>query len=355
MAEPWRVDVSVVAFELATPLHTARGRWAQRQVLELRVSSSASGSAGRGEAAPLPGYSPDELPAVQRALSALQLDLPSAPVTPVELVQLAERALPASLPSARFALQTALLEHLALQQQRPLWSVLQELLPRPAASARALPLCGLLSQGEPALALSEAERLYSFGLRCFKVKIGPGRLQPRQAQLLEALRQRWGSSVALRLDANGSLAWDEIEATSAELARHRPEVVEEPLPEPLRERMQQLPFDWALDESLQALPLERVAALCALPRCRALVLKLTTLGGFGATAALARCAASSGKAVIVSHALDGPVGWLASVHFAHALGGDVPAGLWPPADGARSELFVAGRLQPVSAPGLGAC
>jgi L-alanine-DL-glutamate epimerase-like enolase superfamily enzyme len=129
--------------------------------------------------------------------------------------------------------------------------------------------------------------------------------------------------------------------------------VEEPLAQSLTELLAGLPFDWALDESLQGMPAERVAVLCRLPRCRALVLKLTTLGGFGACAALATCARVSGKVAVVSHTLEGALGWLASAHFALALGSSAAAGLWPRADGSASSIFVAGRLQPPHEPGLG--
>ncbi len=352
MAERLRIAVRRSEFALVTPLQTARRRWEQRSVLELHLTGEC-GATGRGEAAPLPGYSPDELDSVHSALSALELE-----VTPragaLELVQLVERLLPASLPSARFALQTALLDRLALAQGRPLWSVLQELLPAGDEPARAIELSGLLSSAEPERGLAEAERLHAQGLRCFKIKIGPGRLLPAQAELLARLRERWGASVSLRLDANRSLTADGLSASAAELVSLQPELVEEPLAEPGMELLSSLPFDWALDESLQELALPHVAELCRLPRCRALVLKLTALGGFGAGAELARCARARGKAALVSHALDGPIGWLASAHFALALRSSAAAGLWPRADGAGSALFREGCLQPQRSAGLGA-
>lgn len=351
MAEGLHLELRSSAFQLAFPLQTARGRWERRSVLELSIAGR--GTVGRGEAAPLPGYSPDELSAVHGALSALALDEPPVSLGAAGLIQLVEGLLPASLPAARFALQTALLDRLAQAQRRPLWSLLQDLLPDPAEALPVLALSGLLTGDELGIAVGEAERQYALGLRCFKIKIGPGRLRPSQAALLAALRARWGTSVTLRLDANGSLAAGEFAATAAALAQFQPELVEEPLAPADHALLDTLPFDWALDESLQILPLERVAALSRLPRCRALVLKLTTLGGFGAAAALALCARSNGKLAIVSHALDGALGWLASVHFAFALGSSSAAGLWPRADGAGSELFVAGGLQRPLRPGLG--
>jgi o-succinylbenzoate synthase len=351
MAERLRLDLRLTEFELPAPLQTARARWQRRRVLELRLVG-AGRVVGRGEAAPLPGYSPDELEAVQGALDALELCAPPESASVLDLVEQVERLLPGELPSARFALQTALLDHLAQATQRPLWSLLQELVGR-GAPADASPLSGLLASSEPAQAIAEAERQHAQGVRCFKLKIGPGRLQPRQRDLLAALRARWGHGVTLRLDANGSLAVEELAATAVELARFEPELVEEPLANPSRELLAALPFDWALDESLQSLPEESVVALLRLPRCRALVLKLTTLGGFGAAAALAKRARAAGKLAIVSHALDGPIAWLASAHFALAIGSKAAAGLWPRADGAGSPLFAEGRLLPPRAAGLG--
>ncbi|MEY4545174.1 MAG: hypothetical protein RL685_1369 [Pseudomonadota bacterium] len=352
MAERLRVEWRRREIELVPPLLTARGHWQRRSLLELRVSD-ALGVTGRGEAAPLPDYSPDDLKATEGALARLELEEPSS-TSAGELVRLAESHLPSSMPAARFALQTALLERLALRQQRPLWAVLRDLLPAAAAAVRAIPLSGLLASPEPAIALQQAEQLHALGIRCFKLKIGPERLLPPQAALLAGLRSRWGQEVSLRLDANRSLAMRGLEATGAELASYQPEFVEEPLAQPHAELLAELPFDWALDESLQSMPADQVARLCRLPRCRALVLKLTALGGFGACAALASCASASRKVAVVSHTLDGPLGWLASVHFALALGSSAAAGLWPRADGSSSPLLVAGCLQPPDEPGLGA-
>jgi L-Ala-D/L-Glu epimerase len=353
MAERLRVEWRRRELELVPPLLTARGYWQRRSLLELRITD-ALGVTGRGEAAPLPGYSPDDLEATQDALALLELEEPWSSTSAGELVQLAEARLPSSLPAARFALQTALLERLALRQRRPFWDVLRDLLPAASAAVHAIPLSGLLASPEPAIALQQAEQLHALGIRCFKLKIGPERLLRPQAALLAGLRSRWGQEVSLRLDANRSLAMRGLEATGAELASYQPEFVEEPLAQPHAELLAALPFDWALDESLQGMPVEQVAGLCRLPRCRALVLKLTALGGFGACAGLASCARTSRKLAIVSHTLDGPLGWLASAHFALALGSSAAAGLWPRADGASSSLFVAGCLQPPNEPGLGA-
>ena len=89
----------------------ARSRWTHRQGLLISISDEL-GQVGQGEASPLPGYSPDELPSCQAALggldpASLHLD-PAEPIGP----QLASCSshLPEACPAARFALETALLD-----------------------------------------------------------------------------------------------------------------------------------------------------------------------------------------------------------------------------------------------------
>ncbi|MEO8182711.1 MAG: enolase C-terminal domain-like protein [Deltaproteobacteria bacterium] len=343
-------------WELEPPLHNARGQWRTRNALNVLVRDRAGGI-GQGEAAPLPDYSFDTLEATERALRAipavelerlLQLEGPAA------VVQATSAVLPAELPAARFALETALLDRLGQRQRRPLWSLLRELLAVATEPASAVPLCVLLPSVDPAAALRAAVHHFTLGVRCFKLKIGPDRLQPAQAALLAALRGELGDAISLRLDANQSLQRAELAETFQALARYRPEFVEEPVSAPEPGELAQLPCGWALDESLQRIGAEQLLALSSSPGCRALVLKPTALGGFGRCAELAERARARGQAAVVSHVFEGERAWLACAHLAVALGPGAAAGLWPMAlPGRGSELVHSGMLQPPSDPGLG--
>ena len=340
--------------ELAVPLRNARQQWRWRATLRVEIADEQA--PGRGEAAPLPGYSGDTLEEAERALLAL----PGAALRwvlhlsqPAELLQGVESLIPAQFPSARFALETALLDRLGRQRGRPLWSLLRELLPLPA-QAEPVPLCALLSGDEPAAVLSEAARQFASGVRCFKLKIGPERLQPEQAQLLTRLRAELGEHVQLRLDANQSLLRAELSGSFERLAGYRPEFVEEPLAEPRAADLAALPCDWALDESLQRLDARQLELLSSEPRCRAFVLKPTCLG-LGRCLALAAQAWAQGKAAVVSHVFEGLHGWRACAQLAIALGPGAAAGLWPPArEEGVADLVSGGWLQPSPRPGLGA-
>jgi o-succinylbenzoate synthase len=343
-------------FELDPPLRNARGQWRSRRTLIVQIRDGL-GRVGQGEAAPLPGYSLDTLAAAEQALTripAAELQQVLLLERPVALLRAVAALVPAELPSARFALETALLDRLGIEQQRPLWSLLAELLPAAVPPLTELPLCALLPSADPTQALRAAAQHFGLGVRCFKLKIGPDRLQPAQAELLAALRAELGDRIALRLDANQSLLRAELRATFDALARYRPEFVEEPLADAQRGELDTLPCGWALDESLQRIDALRLQSLSSSPACRALVLKPTALGGFGSCAELAAHARARGKAVVVSHALEGPFGWLACVHLALALGPGAAAGLWPMASrGVAPAVIRGGKLQRPSRPGLG--
>ena len=108
LAPPWRVAVVPV---------TVRGTARARQAVRVRLHDG-EGQSGLGEALPLPGYSRDDADTAQRLLAALfgvGLEVPdsttgvaciAATLAPLE-------ALLAPSPSARFALECALLDLLA--------------------------------------------------------------------------------------------------------------------------------------------------------------------------------------------------------------------------------------------------
>jgi o-succinylbenzoate synthase len=341
-------------FELAAPLRNARQQWHSRSSLIVELVDQ--NGLGRGEAAPLPGYSRDTLEQAESALLAI----PSAALQralrlsePAQLLQTAESLIPAEVPSARFALETALLDRLGRQSGRPLWSLLRELLPL-RAEPGPVPLCVLLSGDDAAAVLSEAVRQHASGVRSFKLKIGPERLQPQQAQLLAQLRTALGAQVQWRLDANQSLLRSELAETFERVSAYHPEFVEEPLAEARSAELADLPCGWALDESLQQLDDAQLDLLSSAPGCRALVLKPTCLG-LRRSVALAAQAFARKKAAVVSHSFEGEIGWRTCAALAIALGPAAAAGLWPPAcEAGVSDLVSGGCLQPSRRPGLGA-
>ncbi len=375
---------------LDPPHSNAGAEWTERSILLLRVRD-AHGLDGYGEASPLPGYSPDTADACERALRAISdaaLAALEELTAPRDLTLAVAALVPARLPAVRFGLEAALLDRLSRRTQRPLWSLLGDLVgesrsprristhgaevpsaelpicpdfgheelasaPVPSECA-AVELCALLPTGDPERALREAREHLCLGVRTFKLKVGPGRLLESQRVTLETLRGTLGDSVRLRLDANRSLSRDALGATLAALASYEIEFLEEPLLEPQPAEFSASPCALALDESLQTLDDANLALFLGLPTCRALVLKPTALGGFQRCIDLAGTAREHGREVVVSHTLEGPIGWSACAELALALAPGYAAGLWPLVhQRAAQPPICAGRLQRGEVPSPG--
>jgi o-succinylbenzoate synthase len=355
---------------LDPPQHNAHSVWSERSSLELALSAT-EGSMGWGEAAPLPDYSQDDVHDAERALAGLPV-AELAALAEVDdartLLDAAAALIPAHQPSARFALETALLDRVAQRAGQPLWFTLAALARRSAcdagtdvapaealAEARSVALCALLPSGDRSAALALARRHLAAGVTCFKLKIGPDHLTSDQEATLAGLRAELGARVNLRADANGSLSPAGLRSSLEQLAAHELEFLEEPMAGAEPEGLTDSPCALALDESLQRMPPAALARWLAQPAFRVLVLKPTALGGLSACIGLARVARAHGREVVVSHALEGPIGWAACAHLALALGGTRAAGLWPLAHQAAARPRIEqGRLVPTREPGLGA-
>jgi o-succinylbenzoate synthase len=280
---------------LKASVANAQTSWGARASLILELHDDA-GRVGRGEASPLPGYSRDDLTAVTRALTDVHERVGSAALE-AEL---------APLPSARFALETAMLDLEAQVRGVSIAAILGETsLPR-------VPRSGLVDRSD---AVSSARALLARGIGTLKMKVGGCAFADDLARV-SALRSALGPAFTLRLDANG--AWSATDAR-AYLERLRPfdlELVEEPTAGHALLRLGTCAVPWAADESLQDAAL--AAALLVDPACAAVVLKPQLLGLYGARA-LALAAIQRGKRVIVTHCFDGPIAIAAACELALSL------------------------------------
>jgi o-succinylbenzoate synthase len=347
-----RVDLIESDGPVDGPL-SARMRWESRAGLLLRVED-ADGRVGIGEASPLPFYSPETLYEAHEALRAVDWPaLPEADAGEPALDWLSRlpEGLLGGVPSARFALETALLDLLGQRRNAPIHRLLSD-------AATPVPLCFLLGGAGDESVIASAERAAEAGAHTLKLKITGPELG-EQLQLLGRIRAVAGAA-ALRLDANRTFADGTWEHELGKLEELRPELVEEPAPVEALLRARSSPVPTALDESLQNMGdwEQLVPALSAL-RCAALVLKPTTLGGFAACHGWASRAREQHLDVTVSHTFEGPVALAAGAHLAIAIASRARAsglsrhgGLaaWPDVP---LPLLEPARLVPAEAPGLG--
>jgi o-succinylbenzoate synthase len=337
---------------------SATERWPERWGAWLRLRDD-QGCEGWGEASPLPGRSPETLEQAEACLR-------SVPWSEVATGDDARHALdairdllthlPASVPSARFAAETALLDLLGKRCGLPVHRLL---VPDVEAFA-SVPSCALLPGDDVA---AEARAAAAAGFATLKLKVGAGPAEG--VARVRAVREAVGDTVALRLDANGALPEADWAQVLDRLAPHSPELVEEPVS---ASRVAEAwgagwrsPVPLAADESLaNARARKLVRTLTAAGAYGAWVLKPAELGGLLACLELAREAKTLGADAIVSHLFDGPIARAASAELALALGGSLAAGLGPHAGLTSFPLASAASVRaahvvPHAEPGLGLC
>jgi o-succinylbenzoate synthase len=299
------VDARVVRWPIE-PRGAARGMWSERAALIIGVRGY-RGETGLGEAAPLPGVSIDELADASAAVEALAARVPFALETPSHATGIADRVTTA--PAARFAIETALLAAIAQHAHTSI-----------AALWSKLPL-GELTAAIVVDDEHEAARAVAAGARCLKVKANTPERVHRIA--------RAAPSARLRVDANRTWpradVWDYL-ASIADLAI---DFVEEPCADAIELLGERLPCRIALDETLATIDRAALDRALASPDLAALVIKPTIVGGFARSFDLAALANEHGVAPIVSHALEGPIGFAACSELARAIGSDLPVGLGP--------------------------
>jgi len=343
MSRPWQIEWHELRAPVSGMAGAARGQ-AERASLILSLRDN-NGRCGRGEASPLPDYSPDSLEQCAAEFAAIDLSRLSPLAADENVIDWAQASLDASglsAPAARFALETALLDWAGQARQAPVWRLLAPELETP----HPVPLSALVSD------LAGARQAWARGIRTFKLKLDAQAPQAAIA-LGQALRAEFVEA-ALRFDANGQLAPDQVNEVLQALAPLHPEFIEEPVAGAMLARLPAQPVAIAADESLTD-PAQRQALI---DRCQALVLKPTVLGGVLACRHIALAAQARGKTVCLTHCFDGPMAQQATAQLAavvpevaacglgrHAAQALWPGHWWPAWDEAQIRLG--------QAPGLG--
>ncbi len=295
---------------LRRPLATARGLITRREGLVLTLIGE-GGHRGRGEAAPLPGWSPESLRDAREALggAAPHLEGRALPDSPEGIAAaVRDMALP---PSAAHAVDQALLDLLAAARGLPLARLLS-----PGART-AVPISRLVHGPEDAAAAARS------GIRVVKLKVAALPLDEDLARV-EATRSALGGAATIRLDANGG--WSEAQAAEA-LERLAPlgiECVEDPVDSlAAMARLRRLGIPLAADALLRGpADLERILRAGA---ADVAVVKPSFVGGISAGLELLRAASAAGLGLVVTTALGAAIERRGALHLAAAA----PAGLRP--------------------------
>jgi O-succinylbenzoic acid--CoA ligase len=310
------------------PRGAARGVHSREAVII--IARTDTSLVGLGEAAPLPGMSIDTIYDAIAAADALAARTPLAIHSPRDASALADQITMA--PAAQFAIETALLMLFAQQRKTSIASLLA-----------AMPQAEL----ENAVVVDTEEEARFATARVLKIKVGPTGDVERVRRIAAA-----APHARLRLDANRSWPQADARAIIESLADLPIDYIEEPCPNAhelldARDRPAnidiaggtaarvpapgQLAHRIALDESLIELDRADLLRALASPELAALVLKPTLLGGFAKCLELAALARQHGVSPVVTHTLEGAVGFAACIELARAIAADVPVGLARPA------------------------
>ncbi|MFH1374484.1 MAG: o-succinylbenzoate synthase [bacterium] len=303
------------------PLPAGKERLSERIGL-IVVLTDENGKSGLGEAAPLPGFSSETITTVQAQLSALCQSLKGTEIPP-DIERLSdgfERWLheydPA--PSARFAIETAVLNLVAAGRGLPLRRLFSD------NALDSVSICGLLA-GSRSDILKKAALLKDEGYRAMKLKVGHRSLE-EDIKLTHDVRKAIGDDVAFRLDANRAWSVEEVLVFAREVRDCRIAYIEEPVyrHELTNSIINKTNLFVGLDESLRELTPE---SLKDMTWVRAIVLKPTLLGLWRCMQ-FARVAVSMGIVSVVSSSFESGVGLMALAELAACLNSDdTPAGL----------------------------
>ncbi len=356
----------VLSLPLASPLVTGRGTYDGREVLIvtceliIRDGRQETRITGFGEAAPLAGWSAEELDSCVQDLQRLDVPLEFKP-TPRENPLAEIRNLDAYLPSLvdtptlRFAVEMSILDALARYFEIPL----RQLLAGPSSEiVDHIAVQTTLGSTDVDTTCSAAHAAVEAGAKAIKIKVG-ATSPAEDLSRIKALRESC-PEIRLRLDANGAWSAEEAREFIEKAAPLQIDLIEQPLPrgeeEALLELARNSAIDIAADESCTSISKTRMLIDSGID---ALVLKPSTLGGLLTCRELIEYATGQGVRVIVSNLMESAIGRRAAAQLAASLPQlDGPHGLatgsWFSTDTAPdNDRISGGDLHLSDHPGLG--
>ena len=308
------------------PARTSRGALTEHTAYYLRLHDKQQPErVGYGEAAPLAGLSPDDIPDFEKHVAALCQQVTQAGYATLTLEEV-HALVPATLPALRFAFETSLLDWQS-GGRRQLYDTAF------SRGEAGIPINGLVWMGDAAFMRQQIEKKLAEGYSCLKLKIGSLDFAT-ELQLLAEIRAAAGPErLTLRVDANGAFSPAEAPAKLAALAQFELHSIEQPIRAGQLSDMAQLcrtsPVPVALDEELIGVADAGAQTyLLDLLRPPFIIMKPTLLGGLAATRRWITLAEERGINWWLTSALESNIGLNAVSQLASAyVQADFPQGL----------------------------
>ncbi|MCH7410212.1 o-succinylbenzoate synthase [Belliella sp. DSM 111904] len=307
---------------------TSRGVLNQKVTYIISVNEkSVKEKVGLGEAGPLPKLSIDDLDGFESMLSHILQQLTDAnlSVSIDEINDVVDQFVPASLPSIRFAVETALMDlfHEGVRTIFPSGFVKGE---------HAIPINGLIWMGDKSFMLEQIDQKLREGYDCIKMKIGAIDFE-QECELLGYIRKHFDEEkITLRVDANGAFGVGEALTKLEVLSEYKLHSIEQPIRqgqvEAMRELCKRTPLPIALDEELIGVHgIEDKRSLLESIMPQYIILKPTLLGGFASCDEWIRIAEELNIDWWMTSALESNIGLNAIAQYTAILKNSLPQGL----------------------------
>jgi o-succinylbenzoate synthase len=282
---------------------------------------------GRGEAAPLPKLSIDDVDDFENILSKFCQDLSgsSVPKSEIGILDWVKVHIPDNYPSIRFAIETALLDlfHGGRKMifDTPFFS-----------EGKSIPINGLIWMGDRRFMLDQIDKKLNEGYSCIKMKIGAIDFG-QECELLGYIRKRYSEDqITLRVDANGAFSPAEALSKLKILNEFGLHSIEQPIRQgqisAMAELCKQSPLPIALDEELIGIHDVQVKrTLLETIRPQYIILKPTLVGGIGSSREWIWLAENMGIGWWMTSALESNVGLNAIAQFTSTYDVFLPQGL----------------------------
>jgi O-succinylbenzoate synthase len=284
---------------------------------------SDTGCVGFGEAAPLPGASSETLRKALHQLHTLSADLKGRRISsdaPSLLEWLAAFLGDGAVStSARFALESAVLDMAARSKQVPLCEFIAP------GIARDQSISALL-QGSLEEVVEQASDLKSRGYAVFKLKIGSPNIA-LDVRKVEEVKRRIGPGGMIRLDANGLWRLDEAVLFAQNIGKNQIDYIEEPcaLPREWEKFHQLTDFSLGVDESISGSSYDELSLIRGVD---CFVLRPMVRGALTGSLEFLRRARRDGRRVVISSAFETSLGLVTLANLA-LFSGQVPGlGTW---------------------------
>lgn len=292
---PYRFSMAKPFFIRGTPLGTREGL-----ILQLKGNGDAT---GYGEAAPLPGVSPEELKKAAHQLKCLEPEWVgrSLPISARALCARLEKDLDHSViaPSVLFALESALFSLAASIRGVSVAEFLSDVHPKAVHSA-------CLIQGDLQTVRSLGAKYAAEGFTDFKLKVGSPNI-PLDVAKVEALREVIGLDNRIRLDANAAWSLEEAAGFAGAIGKAQISFIEDPCrdQDDYEKFFERTDMPWVLEAHSTLRPLSEWEGVQGL---KAVIVKPMLTGGITRFLAIKDIAYQIGARVVVSSLFETSVG-----------------------------------------------